>query len=497
MNKTRLTVTLLVLLPMVLLLVAIARCPFLPFYYYHDYNVLKQAVLEAGCDIEHETVNHDITLEEIDFRIRTPSGWRLNLSFPDDRDMNQLCERPKGFLSDGPGGRSQVFSLAYLNERLKAKDVKLTNIGDILRRFDLIGPILQENYDNGEIPTTEAFNESELHKYLWLYDPWKPQTPEAPGAGVETFPPTNERSEPGPHGLPLRRVGFEVLTLNRNGSEEQRKTGHALTYTEGLDGGTALEMVQIPGGSFLMGTTFEEASLVQAAYVRYAGKDYGDFWHEGPPHTVSVPTFYMGKFEVTQAQWKAVSRMPKLNWDLNDRSRFKGDDRPVENVSWLAALEFCNRLTRATGRQYRLPTEAEWEYACRAGTATQFQFGDAITTAVANYRGIYPYGAVSWGLHRDETTAVGFFGAPNAFGLYDMHGNVGELCFDPWHDTYVGAPSDGSVWMENGDNYVHVVRGGGYLEIPADLRAASRSKCYNPTNDCYDCGFRVVAVARK
>ncbi len=497
MNKKRPTAGLLVLLPLILLAVAIARCPFLPFYYYHDYNVLKEAVLEAECEIEHETVNHDLTLEEIDFKIRTPSGWKLNLSFSDDRDMDQLCKRPAGILFQHSGGYAQVLSIAFLNESLRENDVRLVDIKDILSRFDLIGPILQKNYENGVIPTTEAFNESALHKYLWLYNPWQPLTSQTPGTSAENFAPTKERTESGPHGLPLAQVDFEVLTLNTNGSAKERNTRHALCYVEDLGEGVALDMVQIPGGSFLMGTTFEEATLVQADYVRYKGEDYAEFWHEGPPHAVKLPTFYMGQFEVTQGQWRAVSKLPKLNWDLNDQSRFKGDDRPVENVSWLAALEFCNRLTRATGRQYRLPTEAEWEYACRAGTTTQYHFGDAITTAVSNYKGIYPYGDVSWGIDRDETTHVGFFGAANAFGLFDMHGNVGELCLDPWHDTYDGAPSDGSVWIENGDNYVHVVRGGRYFGSPADLRASSRSMCYNPTNDCGDCGFRVVAVARR
>jgi formylglycine-generating enzyme required for sulfatase activity len=255
-------------------------------------------------------------------------------------------------------------------------------------------------------------------------------------------------------------------------------------------------MVQIPGSQFLMGTTFEEASHVQAAYVRYRGEEFGGFWREGPPHTVTVPKFYMGAFEISQAQWRAVSALPKVSIDLpSDPSRYKGGDRPVEDITWNEAVEFCERLSLAKGRKYRPPTEAEWEYACRAGTTTQFHFGDSITTEFANYNGVYPYGAVGWGTNPDETTPVGSFGAPNAFGLYDMHGNVGELCIDPWHATYEGAPSDGSAWIVNGESDVHVVRGGAFLTTPVDIRAASRS--YHPALlRWYYTGLRIVAVPR-
>lgn len=125
MNKKRLIRRLLVLVPLGFVVVVVARCSMWPFNYYHDYDVLNQAVLEAGCDIEQEIVNKDLTLEEIDFTIRTPSGWKLNLRFPDDRNMDQLCERPKGLLFQRPGGHSQLFSLEYLNESLQEKGVKL------------------------------------------------------------------------------------------------------------------------------------------------------------------------------------------------------------------------------------------------------------------------------------------------------------------------------------------------------------------------------------
>jgi formylglycine-generating enzyme required for sulfatase activity len=493
-NTRNLIRKLLATAPVVFIAIQIVRCPALPFYYYHDYNVLKRAVLDEGCVIESEIANPDITLEEIDFDIRTPSGWTLGLFFPEDRDMDQLCERPKGVLLARSSDDAQVYSMSYLNDALKENGVKLASLGDILRHFDLIGPILQNNYESDAIPRTTAFPEFELRKYLRLSGPQRPLTTESSRAIATGSKPTGEGFEPDQYGLRLSRIEFDVITLNDDGSIKDRQTRRAMSYQEDLGSGMTLEMVQVPGGRFLMGTSFEEATLVQAAYVRYSGKDFADFWQEGPPREVSIQPFFIGAFEVTQAQWQAVSKLPKVNWDLpGDPSRTKGDDMPVTNISWQGAQEFCVRLSRATGRQYRLPSEAEWEYACRAGTTTAYHFGNAITTEFANYDGVYPYGSVWWGNSREAIVPVGMFGAPNAFGLYDMHGNVGEMCADPWHDNYKGAPCDGSVWLIGGDNYVHVVRGGDYLRDPAYLRAASRHKNYNPQSPSFhDDGFRVA-----
>jgi formylglycine-generating enzyme required for sulfatase activity len=162
---------------------------------------------------------------------------------------------------------------------------------------------------------------------------------------------------------------------------------------------------------------------------------------EGPQHRVTIQSFWMGKYPITQRQWQAVMG--------ENPSYFKGDNRPVENVSWEDVVAFCQRLSEKTGKTYRLPSEAEWEYACRAGTTTPFYFGETITTDLVNYHGEYPYAAAPEGVYREETTEVGIF-PPNAFGLYDMHGNVWEWCADPWHDNYNGAPTDGSVWQEGG-----------------------------------------------
>ena len=164
---------------------------------------------------------------------------------------------------------------------------------------------------------------------------------------------------------------------------------------------------------------------------------------------------------------------PKLNRELKaDPSRFKGDNRPVEQVTWFDAVEFCQRLSQYTKRNYRLPSEAEWEYACRAGTTTPFHFGETITSELANYNAESTYGDAPKGESRGETTEVGSFGVANGFGLYDMHGNVYEWCADQYHDNYEGAPTDGSAWIEeinDNDNHSRLLRGGSWYFNPGLL----------------------------
>jgi formylglycine-generating enzyme required for sulfatase activity len=249
---------------------------------------------------------------------------------------------------------------------------------------------------------------------------------------------------------------------------------------EDLGGGVTLEMVEIPAGKFTMGSPGNEADRSS---------------DEGPQHQVSVPSFYIGKFEVTQAQWRAVAGLPKDQTDLNpDPSYFKGNDRPVENVSWWEAMEFCTRLSRKTGKTYRLPTEAEWEYACRAVTTTPFAFGDTITPDIVNYDGNYPYASAAKGTYRQSTVDVGSLGVANGFGLYDMHGNVWEWCMDNWHGNYDGAPRDGSEW-KGGDSSYRVLRGGSWGYYGDSCRAANRN-WYTPALRVNFIGFRLVLIAR-
>jgi formylglycine-generating enzyme required for sulfatase activity/tRNA A-37 threonylcarbamoyl transferase component Bud32 len=274
---------------------------------------------------------------------------------------------------------------------------------------------------------------------------------------------------------------FDTVTLDTKGVVIDRRRAQARYYAEDLGDGATLEMVKIPAGTFTMGSPESEAER---------------FDDEGLQRQVRVPEFYMGKYEVTQAQWRAVASLPKVKIDLKpDPSGFKGDNLPVELVSWDEAVEFCARLSKATGREYRLPSEVEWEYACRAGTATPFAFGETITPGIANYDGNYPYGGAAKGTYRARTTAVGSLGVANGFGLYDMYGNVWEWCEDIWHENYNGAPTDGSAWLSGGDSSDRVLRGGSWGSVASLLRSANRGWAA-PGNRNDGHGLRLVAVAR-
>jgi formylglycine-generating enzyme required for sulfatase activity/uncharacterized caspase-like protein len=264
-------------------------------------------------------------------------------------------------------------------------------------------------------------------------------------------------------------VEFETVRVDQRGEVVNRYSKQAKFFKEDLGNGVTLEMVSIPAGSFKMGLPPGETG----------GSEY-----EGPQHTVNVPSFFMGKFEVTQEQYQQVMG--------ENPSYFQGAKRPVEKVSWNDAVEFCKKLSQKTGRIYRLPSEAEWEYACRAGTTTLFHFGETITTELANYDGNYhTYASAPKGKYREQTTEVGIF-PPNAFGLYDMHGNVWEWCADTWHHSYEGAPVDGKAWIDNDKKY-RVLRGGCWYNDPGYCRSAFR---YNELRDGLNLriGFRVVCA---
>ena len=306
--------------------------------------------------------------------------------------------------------------------------------------------------------------------------------------------------------IPVNTFTFQTVTVNAEGEIIPPENKTAPYFTENLEDDITLDMVYIPRGRFLMGAAATEA------------ESYDD---ERPQHQVTVKPFLMGKYPVTQAQWLAVAKLPKIQYDLKlDPSRFKGENLPVESISWYHAVEFCARLSRHTGKSYRLPSEAEWEYACRARTTTPFHFGETITTDLANYDGTDDkdnkwsgsYGQGPKGIDRQETTPVGSFEVANAFGLYDMHGNVWEWCADPWHDSYDGAPTDGTVWDKNcndnryqssidllvnseeKDNQARLLRGGSWYSNPRNCRSACRYY-FAPGIDYYAFGFRVVCVA--
>ena len=273
---------------------------------------------------------------------------------------------------------------------------------------------------------------------------------------------------------------FEVVTVNSQGQRTRKEDRYAPYFTEDLGNDVMLEMVSIPGGKFLMGTESEEIERLVKKY------DWEYFKREKPQHEVTVKPFYMGRYPVTQAQWQAVMG--------NNPAEFKDSPQnPVENVSWHDAVEFCQQLSAKTGRKYRLPSEAEWEYACRAGTNTPFHFGETITGELANYRATRTYVGEAPGEYREKTTPVGSF-LPNGFGLYDMHGNVWEWCADNWHENYEGAPTDGRAWMTGGDKDTSPLRGGSWDVIPYNCRSAFRNYVIRRRDSIsYNVGFRVVS----
>lgn len=244
--------------------------------------------------------------------------------------------------------------------------------------------------------------------------------------------------------------------------------GKAKYITLNLSKDITMDLVGIPGGRFLMGSPENEPER---------GND------ESPQHWVNIRPFLLGKYLVTQAQWQAVMK--------KNPARFIHPNKPVEKVSWYDCLEFCQKLSNLIGREFRLPTESEWEYACRGKTTTPFHFGTTITTDLANYNGEYTYEIEIPGKYRHETTEVGSFSS-NCFGLYDMHGNLAEWCFDSWHTSYDNAPIDGSPWTSNQEKDHRILRGGSWLHLPSCCRSSHRlSAAPNSKSDAF--GFRVAA----
>jgi len=264
--------------------------------------------------------------------------------------------------------------------------------------------------------------------------------------------------------------------------------------------GIVLELVRIPGGEFRMGSPESEAGRLPNEKL----------------HEVAVPEFYLGRYEVTRRQWAFVAELPKVRDDLPPnpsqpeaprgrrsprapQDNVNTDSLPVENVTWSQAVEFCRRLQAVTGKRFRLPTEAEWEYACRAGSTKPFAFGDTLTTRVANINGEVPYGAAKVTPTAGRLLPVGSLGIANAFGLFDMHGNVWEWCQDAFIEDYDNAPTDGSAY--DVVNPIYRVRRGGAAMYKAELsRCAMRGRAEpERTGPCPVCtgstGLRVAISA--
>ena len=281
--------------------------------------------------------------------------------------------------------------------------------------------------------------------------------------------------------LQLKIVEFDVVTLGQNnrivigrnsGLQLDRRRGKAKYITLDLGKGISMDLIGIPGGEFVMGSPPEELER---------GSE------ESPQHSVKIRPFLLGKYPVTQAQWRSImGGNPSRFADSND-----SDQKPVEKVSWFDCMQFCQQLSEIVDRELRLPTEAEWEYACRGKTKTPFYFGETINPELANYNGEYSYGKGTVGEYRYQTTKVGSFPA-NIFGLYDMHGNVAEWCNDTWHDNYQGSPIDGSAWNSNKRRDARVLRGGSWLHLPGSCRSAHRLRS-SPESKSDAFGFRIAS----
>ncbi|MCY4384581.1 MAG: SUMF1/EgtB/PvdO family nonheme iron enzyme [Nitrospinae bacterium] len=235
------------------------------------------------------------------------------------------------------------------------------------------------------------------------------------------------------------------------------------------------KMVVAPAGSFMMGSPSGE-------------KDRSD--DEGPRHRVTISNpFAVGKYEVTFAEWDACVADGGCGGHRPSDEGWGRGNRPVTKVSWEDAKAYVKWLSQKTGKRYRLLSEAEWEYAARAGTKTPFHFGSTISTSQANYDGDHTYGRGSKGVDRGKTVPVGSFPA-NVFGLHDVHGNVWEWVEDCWNDNYSGSPSDGSAWT-SGNCGRRVLRGGSWFNAPGLLRSANRLR-YGTGNRFNGNGFRVA-----
>lgn len=355
-----------------------------------------------------------------------------------------------------PMGRNEGLSRNLLNFLVTSEE-KRERLGMALEQAEREGWQWSADFPDEEIELNVAIDRINAHVIEQVSKFREPFKDIAGERSIEIVP-----NEPRPSSKTENRPSIPVQARKEAIQGEPQP---ARDFNENLGDNLTLEMVAIPWGTFLMGSPEGEG-----------------FSRERPQHPVTIQPFYMGKYPITQAQWKAVANLPKIEIDLDpDPSYFKGDNRPIESVTWLMAVEFCQRLSKHTGKEYRLPSEAEWEYACRARTTSRYAFGDILSADLANYGEIY-----------GGTTPVGQFPA-NAFGLHDMHGNVWEWCEDDWHNSYGCAPSDGSAWTDNEQTSqgYECYRGGSWAVVPRDCRSASRGHATPLCIDNY-IGFRVA-----
>ncbi|MFM6480903.1 MAG: SUMF1/EgtB/PvdO family nonheme iron enzyme [Microcystis panniformis] len=420
---------------------------------------LKQAGYKPWLD-EKDLIAGQIGRDEIPKAIRASQIFLACLSAKSANKQGYIQRELRialNTLGEMPSGT--IFFIPMRLEECEIPDLQNAEVGLKLRDIHRLDYWKEDGFEQLERAITHQFNPE----------------PEEPKQPVIVTP-------------PLSVFNFEIVRVNAKGELIKKESKQSQYFSEDLGNGITLEMVAIPGGTFLMGTEDEEIERL----VKKFG--WEGFRWERPQHRVTVSSFYMGRYPITQAQWKAIAATAKIDIDLETNpSHFKGDELPVETVNGYQATEFCKRLSRETKREYRLPSEAEWEYACRAGTTTPFYFGETITGELANYNAGSTYAEEAKGEYRQQTTPVGQF-PPNAFGLYDMHGNVWEWCADTWHDNYDGAPTDGSAWIENGDDNLSPLRGGSWSDIPNYCRSAFRNDLLRRVSHNSPFGFRVVCV---
>ena len=383
-----------------------------------------------------------------------------------------------------------------LRDRQLTKAQKESSITRQLRAVTQTFPTLQEfEFEVATVEIVESLIPSsiEIDDLEQLEDedefPPEPFVPEIPSIQLEPFNyqvakirigETQERKGILGLGATPKQKKIEIIKTDKQGRQ----------FVERIGDRVDLEMVYVPSGDFVMGAP---------------EKEEGSYSAERPQHLVTVSAFLMGKYPITQAQYEAVmGTNPSRFKDKRDSA-----SRPVENVSWEDAQEFCKRLSELTSREYRLPSEAQWEYACRAMPSPPisrnekeiiyppFHFGETISTKVANYNGDVIYGRGEKGEKRGETTPVEYFGVANEFGLCDMHGNAWEWCEDDWHSNYDEAPTDGSAWIDakskESNKTKHPLRGGSWFINPL-CRSASRSDDFIVLRDG-NVGFRVISSA--
>jgi formylglycine-generating enzyme required for sulfatase activity len=268
------------------------------------------------------------------------------------------------------------------------------------------------------------------------------------------------------------------------------------------------ELVVLPGGTFTMGSSAAEQALANAGGI---AKKFTD--RESPQHSVSIKSFAAGKYAVSRGEFGAFVQTTRYvteaekgdgcyvfkdnKWQQDKAFNWRNvgykqeEDHPVVCVSWNDAQAYARWISQISGKPYRLLSEAEREYAARAGSQTAFWWGESISTAQANYGGTGPsYNGSPQGEWRRATVAVSSF-KPNPFGLYNMHGNVSEWVEDCFHDSYSGAPSDGSAWTTSCSGDYRVLRGGSWINYPAYLRSPNRNSS-TPDNRINGLGFRLA-----